>query len=100
MERLLATLAEAPSVSDDETTRVLLHLVAQTRQHEHAADLEVKRWARMAVALHSDPESLAECARVFARVLDDPTVQAAACATMHWTLAECGRRGCPVLPYV
>ena len=59
--------------------------------YEHAADIEVKRWARIGAELRADPEAFAFlCSLCDAKLV--PLVK----PVFSWMVSECNRRGCPM----
>ena len=61
--------------------------------YEHAADVDVRRWARIALELRADPEALTLlCSFCDAKLA--PFVQ----SVTSWIVSECNRRGCPMRP--
>ena len=59
--------------------------------YEHAADVEVKRWARIGAELRADPDALVLlCSLCDAKLV--PFVQ----SVLSWIVSECNRRGCPM----
>ena len=92
--------ASPPADRDsDELVMLLLHVVAQVRVHVHAADLQVRAWARACDTLHEDADALAICSATFCRAIDEPAARAAVRLSLSGTLVECLRCKCPVLPF-
>ena len=94
VKRLRSVLTQ--DVQDGSVSRLVAHVVDKLRLHEHATDVEVKRYARTCAALHAD-----EPLRVLVLQMcdGDATLAAVVRASMDWTVADCIRRGCPVMPF-
>lgn len=95
---LIEGLAEEAAVPQEEGElgRVMVHFSAQLRTQEHAADVDVRRWARIGTALHEDAEARALLAS-FADGSEE-RVRHLVRASLDWTVSECLRRGYPIVP--
>lgn len=94
-----ADAAEPPDAESAELVRLLRHVVGQVRVHEHAADLQVRGWARACAPLDDDEEALAVCGAAFCRAIEDRAARGAVRLALSGTLAECSRVGCAVVPF-
>ena len=92
-----ADAAVPPDAESAELVRLLQHVVVQVRALEHAADLQVRGWARASAAL--DLEALAVCAATFCRAVDERAARDAVRLALSGTLAECSRLGYAVVPF-
>ena len=94
VKRLRSVLTQ--DVQNGSVSSLVAHVVDKLRLHVHAADVEVKRYARTCAALHAD-----EPLRVLVlQMCDaDETLATVVRASLDWTVADCIRRGCPVMPF-
>ena len=88
-----------PDAESAELVRLLQHVVGQVAGLEHAADLQVRGWARASAALHGDDEALSVCAATFCRAIDERAARDAVRLALSGTLAECSRLGYFVVPF-
>jgi hypothetical protein len=89
----------APVPEFDEAQSVIpiaTHLIQSCKVHAHAADATVCRWATVAEELSNHWDVI----KLFAqRVKYDKRVEDLILTTLSWTISECNRRKCFIMPY-
>lgn len=74
------------------------HVVAQLSKSQDSADPVVGRWQRISREF-KDPSNN-ERLKLLCRVANmEPTLQQVVRTSLTWTLSECNRKGCFVMPY-
>lgn len=89
----------APSPDFDESQSVVpmaTHLVQQCKLHIHAADVTVCRWATVSEELDKNWDVVILLAKW---VKNDKRVEDLTFTTMSWTISECNRRKCFMMPF-
>lgn len=82
-----------------ELARLILHTIQQLKVHEHAHDLDVRRWAQTANALAANDNVMRSAVFAMAQLIDDSSLRSALQVWLHSTLSECNNRKCPVMPF-
>ena len=76
---------------DAQIHTLVQELVNRLVLYQHAPDVEVKRWAHIAVELRDDPEACA----LLCSFCDD-RIAILVKSVLSWMVSECNRRGCQV----
>lgn len=91
---IIKRLQQGEALSDGGSSQIharATELGSRLALYEHAADVEVKRWARIGAELRADPEALVLlCSLCDAKLV--PFVQ----SVLSWIVSECNRRDCPM----
>jgi hypothetical protein len=89
---VIARLQKGETIEGEALIHTLAKELAERMSlYAHAADVEVKRWARISAELRADPEAFAFlCSFCDAKLV--PLVK----PVFSWMVSECNRRGCPM----
>jgi hypothetical protein len=95
-KKILDKIDDGTFVMKSDPDVLACHMVKFISPHAACGDPLVSRWGRICEELAQNKDVLLFLTTL---VEDDERIIAAMHAVMNWTLSECNRRKCPVMPF-